>query len=62
MVKLDSTLDYATHELKAKKLLKEIHVHLLEKELVAAASTIDLAIVELRLMRTAIKSHIQEDA
>lgn len=62
MVKLDNTLDYAAHELKAKKLLKEIHVHLLEKELVAAASTIDLAIVELRLMRTAIKSHINENA
>lgn len=62
MVKLDNTLDYATHELKAKKLLKEIHTYLLNKELVAAASTIDLAIVELRLMRTAIKSHIKEDA
>lgn len=62
MVKLDSTLDYATHELKTKRLLKEVHVHLLEKEFVAAASTIDLAIVELRLMRTAVKSHVKENA
>lgn len=61
-VKLDNTLDYATHELKAKRLLKEIHVHLLENNFVAASSTIDLAIVELRLMRTAVKSHLKENA
>ena len=62
MAKLDSTVDYATHELQAKKLLKEIHLHLLQKEFVAAASTIDLAIVELRLMRTAVRSQIKEHA
>jgi len=61
-VKLDQALDYATHELKTKKLMKEIHVHLLENNFVAASSTIDLAIVELRLMRTAVKSHIKQNA
>lgn len=62
MAKLDSTVDYSAHELQAKKLLKEIHLHLLNHEFVAAASTIDLAIVELRLMRTAVKSQIKEHA
>jgi hypothetical protein len=60
MMKLDTSVDYAAYELSVKKLLKEIHVHLLEKDLVAAASTIDQAIVELRLMRGAVKSHMQE--
>jgi len=46
--------------LKVKELLKEIHVHLLENDHVAAASTIEQAIVELRLMRAAVKSHIKE--
>jgi hypothetical protein len=59
-VKLDTTLDYASHELEAKRLLKEIHGLLLNKEFVAAASTIDSTIVELRLMRTAVKSHIKD--
>jgi hypothetical protein len=60
MVKLDTSLDYASHELEAKRLLKEIHGLLLDKDYVAAASTIDTVIVELRLMRTAVKSHIQD--
>ena len=59
-MKVDNALDYAAHELQVKKLLKEAHVYLLDKEFVAAASTIDAAIVELRLMRTAVKSHIRE--
>lgn len=59
-MKLDTTLDYASHELEAKRLLKEIHTLLLNKEYVAAASTIDSTIVELRLMRTAVKSHIKD--
>ena len=62
MAKLDNTVDYATHELQTKKFLKEIHQHLLNHEFVAAASTIDLAIVELRLMRTAVRSQIKEHA
>jgi dihydroneopterin aldolase len=59
-MKIDTTLNYTTYELKVKELLKEIHVHLLENDYVAAASTIEQAIVELRLMRAAVKSHIKE--
>ncbi len=59
-VKIDTSLDYAGHELKAVHLLKEVHALLLRKDFVAAASTIDQTIVELRLMRGAVKSHIKE--
>jgi len=59
-MKIDTALNYTAHELKVKELLKEIHVHLLENDHVAAASTIEQAIVELRLMRAAVKSHIKE--
>lgn len=59
-MKVDGKVDYATHEIKADALLKEIHKLLLNHEFVAAASTIDEAIVELRLMRGAVKSHIKE--
>ena len=57
-MKIDTALNYTAHELK--ELLKEIHIHLLENDHVAAASTIEQAIVELRLMRAAVKSHIKE--
>jgi len=59
-MKIDTTLNYTTYELKVKELLKEIHEHLLRNDYVAAASTIEQAIVELRLMRAAVKSHIKE--
>ena len=59
-MKIDTSLNYTAHEIKVKELLKEVHMHLLGQDFVAAASTIDQAIVELRLMRTAIKSHIKE--
>lgn len=59
-MKLDEKLDYSAHELEAKALLKQIHEHLLGSDFVAAASTIDATIVELRLMRNAVKSHIRE--
>lgn len=60
LMKLDEKLDYSSHELQTKSLLKQIHQHLLSSDFVAAASTIDAAIVELRLMRNAVKSHIKE--
>jgi len=60
MVKLDNTLDHATHELQVKWLMRQVHQLLLEREFVAAAATIDATIVELRLMRNAVKSHIKE--
>ena len=59
-MKIDTSLNYTAYELKVKELLKEIHIHLLENDHVAAASTIEQAIVELRLMRAAVKSHIKE--
>lgn len=59
-MRVDQKLDYAPHELQAKALLKEAHLLLLKSEYVAAASTIDAAIVELRLFRNAVKSHIKE--
>lgn len=59
-MRIDTALNYTAHELKVKELLKEIHIQLLENDHVAAASTIEQAIVELRLMRAAVKSHIKE--
>lgn len=60
MVKITDQLDYAPHELEAKRLLKEVHQLLLLNDFVAAIDGLDRAMVELRLMRTAVKSHIQE--
>lgn len=59
-VRIDNSLDYAGHELRVMHALKEIRTLLLRKDFVAAASTIDHTIVELRLMRAAIKTHIKE--
>jgi hypothetical protein len=58
-MKIDTSLNYTAHELKVKELLKEIHEHLLRNNYVSAASTIEQAIVELRLMRAAVKSHVE---
>ena len=57
---VEEKLDYSAHELQAKYLLKQAHDLLLKGEFLLAASTIDVAIVELRLMRNAVKSHIKE--
>ncbi len=58
-VKIDTSLNYTAHELKVKELLKEVHEHLLRNNYVSAASTIEQAIVELRLMRATVKSHVE---
>lgn len=60
MVNVDSAVDHAAHELQVKRLLKETHNLLLKGDWKAAASTIDMTIVELRLMRTAVKSQIKQ--
>ena len=60
MVKITDQLDYAPHELEARRLMKETHQLLLLNDFVAAVATLDKAMVELRLMRTAVKSHIKE--
>ena len=60
MVKITGLLDYSIHELEVKRLLKEVHDLLLKKEFATAAAQADKAVVELRLLRTAIKSHVNE--
>lgn len=60
MVNVDRAVDYAAHELQVKHLLKEVHNLLLKGDWKDAASTIDMTIVELRLMRTAVKSQIKQ--
>jgi hypothetical protein len=59
MVSVDKAVDYAAYELQVKHLLKEVHNLLLKGDWKGAASTIDMTIVELRLMRTAVKSQIK---
>lgn len=60
MVNVDNAVDYAVHELQVKRLLRDTHNLLLKGAWKDAASTIDLAVVELRLMRTAVKSQIKQ--
>lgn len=52
-------LDYAPHYLEAKKKLNEAHELLLKNRFVDAAGLIDQIVVELRLMRAAVKSHVE---
>lgn len=52
-------VDYAPHYLESKKKLQEAHELLLKNKFKEAATTIDQIIVELRLMRTAVKSHAE---
>jgi len=59
MVKLqNSKLDYAAHQLEVKKRLKEIHDKLLSNQHGEAASLVDNAIVEMRMLKAAINSHV----
>ena len=53
-------LDFAAHYLEAKKKLGDVYVMLNNRDYVPAASLIDEIIVELRLMRNAVKTHIKE--
>jgi hypothetical protein len=53
-------LDYACHELEAKKLIKEIHDNLLRNRYLQAATLVDEVIVEMRMMKAAINSHIKD--
>lgn len=58
MVKTTVLLDYAVHELAAKKLMKEVHDLLLKHKYMEASGKINDVIVELRMMRVAVKSHL----
>lgn len=56
---MKNRVDYAPHYLETKKKLTEVHELLLKNKFREAATTIDQIIVELRLMRTAVKSHAE---
>lgn len=60
MVKHTQRLDYAAHELEAKKKLKEVHDLLLKNKFGEAAGKINFVIAELRLMKAAINSHLDD--
>jgi hypothetical protein len=60
LMKIDKALDYAGHEIQAKHIMNQAHDLILAGEYSKAAATIDAAIVELRLMRNAVKTHIKE--
>lgn len=53
-------LDYSCHELEAKKHLKEVHKLVLVNKFAEAAEMVDHAIVELRMMKAALNSHIKD--
>lgn len=53
-------LDFSPHYLAAKKNLQDLYKQLNNGEYINAASLIDETIVELRLMRTAVKTHVKD--
>lgn len=52
-------LDYAPHYLAAKRKIKEAHELLLKNRFIEASTLIDEAVVELRMMRAAVKSNVE---
>ena len=50
-------VDYATFQLEANKRMKEAHYLLVENQHKEALEKIDEALANLRLMRTAVKTH-----
>lgn len=57
---MKAPLDFAPYELEAKKLLKEVSDLLRLNKYKQASEIIDDAIVELRMMKAAVNSHIKE--
>lgn len=53
-------IDYSAYELEAKKLLKDISDLLKRSQYEEAAGLIDDTIVELRMMKAAVNSHIKD--
>lgn len=53
-------IDYASYELETRKLLKDISDFLKKNRHKEAAELIDDAIVELRMMKAAVNSHIKD--
>lgn len=56
---MKNTIDYAPYYLEAKKKLNEVHAMLNKHEYIQAATRLDEIIVELRMMRVAVKSHTE---
>ena len=56
---MKAPLDYAPYELEAKKLLREVGELLKTNNYAKAAATLDDIIVELRMMKAAVNSHIK---
>lgn len=54
-----TAVDYAPHYLEVKKKLTEAHGLLLKNKYEEAANLLSDAIVELRLMHIAVKSHVE---
>lgn len=59
MEKVMERLDFAPHFLETKKKLAQTHELLLKNKFKEAAGMIDEIVVELRLMRTAVKTHVE---
>lgn len=57
---MKNLLDYAPYELEVKKLVKEVSDLLRANKHKQAAPIIDDIIVELRMMKAAVNSHIKE--
>jgi len=57
--RMKDKIDYAPHYLETKKKLTEVHELLLKNKFKEAAGMINEIIVELRLMRAAVKSHVE---
>jgi hypothetical protein len=55
--RVNTLVDFAPHKLEADKLLKEAHLLCVDRKYADAVAVVDAAIAELRLMRTALKSH-----
>ena len=55
----NTKLDYAPYYLNAKKKLQEAHDLLLKNRFIEATNLIDEIVVELRMMRAAVKSHVE---
>ena len=57
---MKNSIDYASYELEAKKLLKDISDLLKRHRYKEAADLLDDTIVELRMMKAAVNSHIKD--
>lgn len=56
-LQINTLVDFAPHKLEADKLLREAHLLCVEHSYEEAVKKVDAAIVELRLMRAALKNY-----